>query len=34
MNNNSNNFLFNDISSIKGVGIKLKKYLKKRTLKE
>ena len=32
MNNNSNNFLFNDISSIKGVGIKLKKYLKKKNI--
>ena len=27
---NNNNFLFNDISSLKGVGLKLKKYLKKK----
>mgnify|MGYP001488728855 CR=1 FL=1 len=30
MNNNDNNFLFEDITSIKGVGVKLKKYLKKK----
>ncbi len=32
MNNNSNTFLFKDISSIKGVGQKLKKYLKKKNI--
>jgi len=32
MNNNSNNFLFKDISTIKGVGQKLKKYLKKKNI--
>ncbi len=30
MNNNSNAFLFKDISTIKGVGQKLKKYLIKK----
>ncbi len=30
---NNNNFLFNDISTIKGVGNKIKKYLKKKILK-
>ena len=29
---NNNNFLFNDISSLKGVGLKLKKYLKKKKI--
>ena len=29
---NNNNFLFKDISSVKGVGNKLKKYLKKKNI--
>ncbi len=32
MNNNSNAFLFKDISTIKGVGLKLKNYLKKKNI--
>ena len=32
MNNNNNTFLFEDISTIKGVGQKLKKYLKKKNI--
>ena len=32
MNNNSNNFLFNDVSSIKGVGKKTKIYFKKKNI--
>jgi len=32
MNNNSNTFLFEDIATIKGVGQKLKKYLKKKNI--
>ena len=31
---NNNNFLFNDISSLKGVGLKLKKYLKKKKIEK
>ena len=34
MNNSSNAFLFKDISSIKGVGRKLKKYLKKKNIEK
>tara|TARA_Y100001970_G_scaffold186209_1_gene226461 strand:+ start:13402 stop:15444 length:2043 start_codon:yes stop_codon:yes gene_type:complete len=34
MNNNNNNFLFKDISTIKGVGKKLKKYLKKKNIEK
>ena len=30
MNNNNNDFLYKDISTLKGVGTKLKKYLKKK----
>ena len=33
MNNNNNNFIYEDISTIKGVGSKLKKYLKKKLIK-
>ena len=33
MNNNNNIFYLNDISSIKGVGSKIKKYLKKKNRK-
>tara|TARA_B100001029_G_C15027891_1_gene434897 strand:+ start:354 stop:479 length:126 start_codon:yes stop_codon:yes gene_type:complete len=29
-NTNSHNFLFHDVSTVKGVGSKLKKYLKKK----
>ena len=32
MNNNNNDFLYKDISTLKGVGIKLKKYLKKKRI--
>ncbi len=32
MNNNSNTFLFKDVSTIKGVGQKLKKYLRKKNI--
>ena len=32
MNNNNNDFLYKDISTLKGVGIKLKKYLKKKKI--
>ena len=32
MNNNSNTFLFKDVSTIKGVGQKLKKYLKRKNI--
>ena len=32
MDNNNNKFLFNDVSTIKGVGKKLKKYLKKKNI--
>ncbi len=31
---NNNNFLFEDISSIKGVGLKLKKYLKRKNIEK
>ena len=33
-NLNKNNFLFDDISSIKGIGIKLKKYLKNKKIEK
>ena len=33
-NTNSNTFLFRDISTIKGVGQKLKKYLKKKNIEK
>ena len=33
-NINKNNFLFNDISSLKGVGPKLKKYLKNKKIEK
>ena len=32
--NNNNNFLFKDISSIKGVGQKIKKYLKRKNIEK
>ncbi len=32
MNNNNNNFLYEDISTLKGVGSKLKKYLKRKKI--
>ena len=31
---NNNNFLFEDISTIKGVGLKLKKYLKRKNIEK
>ena len=34
MNNNDNTFLFNDISSIKGVGKKLKKFLRNKKIEK
>ena len=34
MENNINNFLFKDISTIKGVGKKLKLYLKKKNIEK
>ena len=33
-NLNKNNFLFNSISSVKGVGLKLKKYLKNKKIEK
>ena len=33
-NINKNNFLFDDISSVQGVGIKLKKYLKNKKIEK
>ena len=33
-NTNDNTFLFSDISTIKGVGQKLKKYLKKKNIEK
>ena len=33
-NLNKNNFLFNNISSVKGVGLKLKKYLKNKKIEK
>ena len=34
MNNNNNAFLYKDISSLKGVGSKLRFYLKKKNIKK